>query len=281
MTAPWKQDALAANGRPVRENFGHWFGQSLALDASLIPLVLYHGTRQGNFDAFKPHIRRGEQLGFGIHFAERLDFATRYAKDNTVARKGKAPHVHSVFLSAQVPLLASAIVAEGTPAFVLAQKLAGHRLCTVRDEAGRRTAWMQNAIDSTSPARAERLIRKAGFDAVVYEARIGVLGAPGANARVLDKCRSWIVFEPCQVKSAADNAGLFLAGSASLSDRDADLALRSALRAKSCIARFEKFSRHEPGNPNSTECFLVTALNAMSAMNFITSQAPRKAAPHA
>ena len=240
MTAPWKQDALAANGRPVRENFGHWFGQSLALDASLIPLVLYHGTRQGNFDAFKPHIRRGEQLGFGIHFAERLDFATRYAKDNTVARKGKAPHVHSVFLSAQVPLLASAIAAEGTPAFVLAQKLAGHRLCTVRDEAEQRTAWMQNAIDSTSPARAERLIREAGFDAVVYEARIGVLGVPGANARVLDKCRSWIVFESCQVKSAIGNSGLYLYHSDSMSDWQENQHLRQALKARTVSVNARK-----------------------------------------
>lgn len=255
MRAPWEQDALAANGRAVRENFGHWFGQSLAIDAQGVPLVLYHGTRQGNFDAFKPHIRRGEQLGFGIHFAERLDFATRYAADDIVARKGKAPHVHSVFLSVQAPLLAGAIALEGTPAFVLAKKLAGHKLCTVKNESGQRTAWMQNAIDSTSPARAERLIRDAGFDAVVYEARIGVLGAPGANARVLDKCRSWIVFEPCQIKSVTDNAGLFLAGSASLTDRNADLALRSALRAKTSIA--------------------------MDAMNYIARQIPKNKARHA
>ena len=125
------------------------------VDGTGAPRVVFHGTTQGPFAAFRPSVRKGEQLGFGIHFAEDRDLAARYATDPEVARKGRAPHVFEVYLSVRAPLLADALAVEGTPAFDLARKLAGPRLFTQKDVEGRRTVWVQNAIDSTSP-RARR-----------------------------------------------------------------------------------------------------------------------------
>jgi hypothetical protein len=63
--------------------------------------------------------------------------------------------VYAVYLSIQRPLVADAIVREGTPEFALAKKLAGSKLLTQKDEDGVRMAYMQNAIDTTSAQRAE------------------------------------------------------------------------------------------------------------------------------
>jgi hypothetical protein len=191
--------------------FRRWFGQSAVVDAKGKPLVVYHGTTAGGFDAFLPNYRKGEQLGFGIHFAADREFAAKYAEDPTVARKGKSPKVYEVYLSIQRPLVADAIVREGSPEFALAKKLAGAKLMTQRDEDGVRVAYMQGAIDKTSAERAERLIREAGYDGILYEAHLSTAAWTGmgvGRART-GSSRSFVVFDPSQVKSATGNAGTF------------------------------------------------------------------------
>ena len=133
---------------------------------------VYHGTTAGEFPVFKKRYRPGEQLGFGIHVTPDRSFAERYANDPLTARRGKAPHVFSGFLRKGRVLVADAIVKDGSPEFALAKRLAGGRLMTQKDENGVATAYMQNAIDSTSPKRAESLIRAAGYDTVRYNASI-------------------------------------------------------------------------------------------------------------
>lgn len=187
--------------------FRRWFGASKVVDERGQPLVVYHGTTAGGFDAFRPNYRKGEQLGFGIHFAQDRGFAAKYAEDPTVARKGKTPKVYAVYLSIQRPLVADAIVYEGTPEFALAKKLAGSKLLTQRNEDGVLVAYMQNAIDKTSAQRAEKLIREAGYDGIVYEAQLAT--RTGMGWAKTGSSRSFIVFEPTQVKSATDNAGTF------------------------------------------------------------------------
>jgi hypothetical protein len=193
---------------PTSEAFRRWFGNSVVRNADGSPKVVYHGTTAVAFTAFRPFYRKGEQLGFGIgHFAESLDFAARYAFSEDTARKGKGEaRVYSVYLSVQSPLVAPAVVIEGTPEFALAKKLAGARLLTQTDEQGRKIAYLQNAIDKTQGKRAEALIRDAGYDGVVYQA---TLLSPDAYGVVkTGESLSWIAFEPWQVKSV-DNAGAF------------------------------------------------------------------------
>lgn len=161
----------------------------------------YHGTTSGGFDTFQPHIRKGEQLGFGIHFAAEKSLAERYAYDDATRRRGKTPMVYTVDLTMNRPLRAAAIVREGSDEFALAQKLTRNKLMTNKDENGVRCAWMQNAIDATSPQRAERLIREAGYDGVIYEAVVGGRVNPSTNTRsVSARGESYLVFEPSQVR---------------------------------------------------------------------------------
>lgn len=165
------------------------------------PLEVYHGTTAGEFEQFQPRIRKNQDMGFGIHFAEDKGLAEQYATDPTVARPGKSPRVYTAQLSAKKPLIADQIVREGTPEFELAQKLAGKRLYTGTDESGAKVAYLQGAIDSTSPARAERLIREAGYDAVKYKATLrGQFNPAYGTYSKGTESDAWIVFDPNQIK---------------------------------------------------------------------------------
>lgn len=196
-------------------NFWRWFGDSKVVDALGRPLVIYHGTRAGEFDEFKPNIRKGEQLGFGVHFATEKSFADKYASDDMIARKGKSPQVYAVYVNGRNPLIADSVVTEGSLEFSLAKKLAGNKLFTIRDENGKMTAYMQNAIDATSAQRAEAVIREAGFDVIRYQSRIG---SQGVGARITAKGESWIAFTPTQIKSVTGNSGRFDPNNPSLTD---------------------------------------------------------------
>jgi hypothetical protein len=60
---PWEDATLAANGRPVSENFAPWFGKSRAVDDAGVPLTLFHSTTEV-FDAFDLE----RSFDGGIHF---------------------------------------------------------------------------------------------------------------------------------------------------------------------------------------------------------------------
>ncbi len=226
-------------GQPIHpteegiRNFWRWAGDSKAVDEQGRPLVVYHGTTADiGSPEFKPYNRKGEQLGFGIHFAVDAKFADKYASDPNIARKGPSPQIIPVYLNIRNPLIADAVVVEGTPEFALAEKMAGSKLFTVKDEQGRRTVYLQNAIDVTSPQRAEKLIREAGYDGVRYTS---VIRGRGINAGATSKGQSWLVFRPEQIKSATGNRGTFDAGSPdirfSIAPEDADKALDAAAKA--------------------------------------------------
>jgi len=174
-----------------------------------VPHVVYHGTTASDFNSFKPNIRKNEQLGFGIHHAEDPLFANEYAENPLTARKGDFPRVYASHISVKNPLLADTIVKKGTPEFDLAKKIAGSKLFTQNDENGIPSVYMQTAIDSANPQKAEKLIREAGYDGVRYNAK---LISPQAGAKYYSSGKSspsWIVFDPNQIKSATGNNGQF------------------------------------------------------------------------
>jgi hypothetical protein len=164
------------------------------------PIRAYHGTRAGEFDEFRPNYRRGEQLGFGMHFAADPELGERYATDENTSRRGKKPMVYAVDLDIKKPLKADAIVREVSPEFALAQKLtAGKNFFYPKDEDGTRAVYMQNAIDATSPQRAERLIREAGYDGIEYRAKVISRGGAPGTYRTEAQGKSYVVFDPAQV----------------------------------------------------------------------------------
>jgi len=189
--------------------FRRWFGDSKVVDERGEPLVVYHGTSSGGFEAFRPHLRKGEQLGFGIHFADDESFARGYAEgaQSRRAAKGSSPMVYAVYLSIQNPLDVERLVSEGTDEFQLAQKLAGKRLVAMKDERGVRVAYLRNAIELASPERAQAAIRAAGYDGIRYAADLLSPSAYGWERG--SSSPSWIAFSPTQIKSATDNVGTF------------------------------------------------------------------------
>jgi ADP-Ribosyltransferase in polyvalent proteins len=93
MQKPWLDDAPAANGRPVKENFGDWFEGSKAVGADGAPLVTFHGTF-ADIERF----RSVEPDGEGIFFAVEPSCANFYAT-------GKGANVVPAFLSIKNPLV--------------------------------------------------------------------------------------------------------------------------------------------------------------------------------
>lgn len=186
--------------------FDRWFGDSRAVQSDGEPAVFYHGTTAGEFDAFRPHYRKGEQVGMGIHFTQDSEFAKRYAEDESTARRGKKPHVFAVYLKAERPLDLRKIVKEGSPEFALANRLQGKVAYRHRDEDGKELIYMQAAVDSTNGKRAEKLIRAAGYDSMIYNAKLMRKAYGGAYND--GEAETWVVFEPTQVKSI-HNAGTF------------------------------------------------------------------------
>lgn len=203
--SPGMRAAQAASTRSPQ--FKRWFGRSKVVGSDGEPLVVYHGTRAGGFNIFAPKIRANQQLGFGIHFAEDRSLAAKYADDDAVARRGKTPQTYAAYVSIKNPLLADEIVYEGSPEFDLAYKLAGKNFFYAKDEGGRRGVYIQNAIDATSPARAQALIRAAGYDGVRYNAKLRIMGV--GSSQTMAEGRSWVALDPTQVKSADSNIGSF------------------------------------------------------------------------
>ena len=161
-------------------------------------VVGYHGTRK-KFTTFRPHFRQGMQLGFGIHFAADKDFAAGYAFGEAGGR-GTDPTLYTCELTMNKPLKANEIVSEGSPEYALAEKLAKFRPFAMKNQEGVKQYYMQAAIDATGVQRAERLIREAGYDGVIYTARkMTGGGSPGTYINY-GESECFVVFQPSQIR---------------------------------------------------------------------------------
>lgn len=198
---PWTNEHIAANGEPVRENFSRWFGKSQAVDGSGNPAILYHGTSADAFNAF--------DAVNGAHFGSREQAVDRIGDPDVDLSASHGPRLIAVFLAIENPM----------------------RACDQGSE------W-EDVIDEA---------KHLGHDGIVYLNRGEGLGdAPDEDAiadaqtdaeflRAAPAARdSWIAFRPDQIKRV-DNCGLFLVGSADLTDSLANDALEAASRARSVV----------------------------------------------
>lgn len=159
--------------------------------------------RGGSAGALQKRYRKNEQLGFGFHFTPDRRLAGRYA-DPTDLGRGKDLEVLGAELRMDSPLRANRIVWEGDPEWPLVQALTRRKKPGVPQD-GRHGVFLQNAIDSTSPQRAERLLKEAGYDSVIYEAQVSRRGIGGVYNDG-PPVETYVVFEPHQVLGGATKA---------------------------------------------------------------------------
>ena len=250
--------------------FRRWFGNSRVVDARGEPMVVYHGTPKPLFSEFRMawHEHSGQQVPFGIHFAEKTSLANEYAngedpdlwlamgKVERAAQKrvltrlgyksgsdfftklrrspGSPKHLASqqevraaikratdaarlrlaggdfrrvipVYLSIQRPLDARERLISGTGNFELAKQMLGDGWDRFLELRGR--IPIQRAIDESHPREAHQAIVDAGYDGIVYTAHY--LGNYLGNAAVDLRVKSWVAFDPRQIKHATENVGMY------------------------------------------------------------------------
>lgn len=196
-------DAIAANGRPVRENFEAWFGNSRVLRVNGLPLMLYHLT-QAQFTSFDTD--RGD---LGSHFGTAQQVAAHRGslmfdgfanQDRTVpvylriVNPIRLTHLGSFHADAVAPQLARRGLIGAFQAKALA--LVGD------------TGSVPERRAANQAIKA--LLEAAGHDGVVY-----------SNAHE-GKGNSFIVFRPEQVKGAVGNSGLYDSACRDFCDRHDD-----------------------------------------------------------
>lgn len=100
-------EALAANGKRVRDNFSHWFGESKVVDARGAPLVVHHGCPdvRGLFD----NGFRGLSRGSVFFAAADYSVADSYADDRRAFDYQNAePHTVALYLTIKDPMVIDA-----------------------------------------------------------------------------------------------------------------------------------------------------------------------------
>jgi hypothetical protein len=148
-----------------------------------LPGVWFHGSSK-LFDNFRlGSYKKSQQLGFGIHFTQDKEFASLYG-----------PYIYSCSLSPVKVLDETKLYHLGDEEEAFARAL--HK------GTGRRF-WVDNnafvvSLDVTSPARAERLLKQFGYDAVIYEAKYGSAAIGGMY--VSAKASSVVMLDPDKIK---------------------------------------------------------------------------------
>lgn len=166
------------------------------------PIRFLHGTTK-DFAEFKPgKHKRTMQLGFGIHFTEDPKLASHYTGYQDITKTGSKPggHIKMVNLDVKKALDVTKIYDVGSPEHEFAVELCKGTGRKPIVDGGK----VFVNLDVTSPARAEKLLRKYGYDAVIYDAKVGrrTLSTSGRGFHTDIEAKSILVLDPSQVKPA-------------------------------------------------------------------------------
>jgi hypothetical protein len=180
------------------KNFKDWFGDwqndpenaSKVVDAEGKPLVVYHGTGDFYNDIFKK----------GLNYFSSADYATLFAG---LPEWGQKPQLLPVYLNIKNPLDITDLGIKKISAkkFINYLKSKNIKLNEAQEE-----ALLSDSPDepwfylNRSGMFLVTNIKNAGFDGIVQLERIK--GLTGSN-------KSYITFEPTQIKSATGNKGIF------------------------------------------------------------------------
>lgn len=215
MQMPWRSDAIAPNGRAVRDNFAAWFDGSALKEPCGAPMVVYRGDREA-VDVFQ----RSERREFGLFFAAEEGRAACYGAPKAYVLRASnvldlrnayglwfkggvaADIIEALFESHYKGLHCEDSGEPYTVSDVITAIEEGY-LWRLDGMGG----WKMHAWRDL-----QRLVEDAGYDAMI------VHDDGEGRGKGLDV----VVFEAGQVKLVRGNSGLFLAEGNSVSDAPED-----------------------------------------------------------
>jgi hypothetical protein len=239
---PWENTELAANGRLVLENFRDWFGQSPLLDEQGLPLVLYHGSKVPFLEAFDLRFEgsgivnsRKTSRG-GIWFSPSREAASFFANpvDDALADKSSiltcgSDGAHFGFVD---NVNDGSLFEVGPHKTEEAAWAAAHRAADrYNNDPERGQAIFPVYVALRNPLVLDGEIPRDGaFERARSGGHDGIVAQNVADGPCFGDVV--VVFDPRRIKSATDNCGLYLQGSASLDDEDALFEMRCSQKAK-------------------------------------------------
>jgi len=167
-------------------------GYNVLTEASIGPV--YHGTGK-EFIEFEPHIRKNMQMGFGIHFTPDPKFAELY-KTGKQGRVIKAKlNINKLFDAEKIYNKSSE---GGQMLFEMNPKFMWMNNVDTTDKA----AYGHRVIDSVTPQRAEKILRKHGYDGIRYIADMKDAGSHSIYTQAMTKAKAetYVVFDNSQIQ---------------------------------------------------------------------------------
>lgn len=153
---------------------------------------VYHGTGK-EFYEFEPHQKRNMQMGFGIHFTPDPKFAELY-------KKGKKGRVIKANLDINKLFDAEKIYDKSSEEGQMLYEMNPNSAQWGIDKENP-AAYAHRVIDSVTPQRAEKILRKHGYDGVRYISKMcGGIHHPTTQAMIKAEAETYVVFDNSQIK---------------------------------------------------------------------------------
>lgn len=183
------------------EKFQKFFGDSKVVDATGKPLVVYHSSTFGNFDAFDKTSQRKGTAGFGFYFSDAVganiysDYGLNFQASTDWKGNPKGVNQMPVYLSMSNPLRVD-------------------NIADLRSQYGKFDKGMfgQGREYAGMGPDEKGAIEQAGYDGVigfeyVKKQRDGSYSIVSPETKGAIKHPVYVVFEPTQIKSAIANNG--------------------------------------------------------------------------
>jgi len=179
--------------------FKRWFGDSKVVNMWGQPLVVYHGSLQGDIEVFAVPEHRGRLYPM-FFFSDNDEVAAEYGE-----------HVYSVYLRIERPLVVDAKGADWTAIPRSAIKMRGWAAQDkkaaqefMEDNRGALSPYFEALDEDTSTDVIGALAQALGFDGAIIN---NVIDSASGDTYV--PTTVYVVFDPTQIKSARENAGTF------------------------------------------------------------------------
>ena len=186
------------------ENFKRWFSNSKIVDADGKPLVVYHGTRNPSFTAFK--VGSGYTYGDGAYFTPNPERASGYSglSSRDAEEYGKSEYKQDKYLAGISPGVYPVYLRMENPYYVSSDASImdiGHNLEKKHPDEYKRIAGdickekNYSGIDAVGSAEiGNRWVREAGYDGIIKQWHEG-------------EPLELVVFNANQIKSSVGNDG--------------------------------------------------------------------------